>query len=65
MAKCQDYNRIKTVMDVKADADVFGPDGRLDIMKIQPLICDTARRGYHGVGPRLGDAFSVGKALQS
>ncbi|ACD89731.1 flavin reductase-like, FMN-binding [Chlorobium limicola DSM 245] len=46
-------------MDVKADA------GYLDIMKIQPLICDTARRGYYGVGPRLAEAFSVGKALQS
>lgn len=56
---------IGEIMDVKADADVFGPDGRLDIMKIQPLIYDTARRGYHGVGSRLGDAFSVGKALQS
>ncbi len=56
---------IGEIMDVKADAAVFDDAGRLDIMKIQPLIYDTARRGYHGVGPRLGDAFSVGKELQS
>ncbi len=56
---------IGEIMDVKADAEVFGEDGRLDILKIRPLIYDTARRGYHGVGPRLGDAFSVGKTLQS
>jgi len=56
---------IGEIMDVKADAAVFGEDGLLDIMKIRPLIYDTARRGYHGVGPRLADAFSVGKALQS
>lgn len=56
---------IGEIIDVKADAAVFGQDGRLDIMKIRPLVYDTARRGYHGVGPRLGDAFSVGKALVS
>lgn len=56
---------IGEIMDVKADAAVFDDAGRLDIMKIQPLIYDTSRRGYHGVGPRLGDAFSVGKELQS
>lgn len=56
---------IGEIMDVKADAAVFDDAGRLDIMKIQPLIYDTSRRGYHGVGPRLGDAFSIGKELQS
>jgi len=56
---------IGEIIDVKADVDVFGDDGRLDIMKIQPLIYDTARRGYHGAGPLLAEAFSVGKALKS
>jgi flavin reductase (DIM6/NTAB) family NADH-FMN oxidoreductase RutF len=46
----------------KADSDVLGEDGHPDIMKIQPLIYDTAHKGYHGVGPLLGKAFSVGKA---
>lgn len=54
---------IGEIMDIKADADLFADDGQLDIMKIQPLIFDTARRGYHGVGPLLGKAFSVGKRL--
>ncbi|MBN1279668.1 MAG: flavin reductase family protein [Chlorobiaceae bacterium] len=56
---------IGEIIDVKADAAVLGDDGRLDIMKIRPLVFDTARRGYHGIGPRLAAAFSVGKALQS
>jgi flavin reductase (DIM6/NTAB) family NADH-FMN oxidoreductase RutF len=53
---------IGEIVDVKADSDVLGEDGHPDIMKIQPLIYDTAHKGYHGVGPLLGKAFSVGKA---
>ncbi|MEI6758583.1 MAG: flavin reductase family protein [Chlorobium sp.] len=56
---------IGEIIDVKADENLFGEDGKLDIMKIQPLIFDTSRRGYHGVGPFLAQAFSVGKGLQS
>jgi flavin reductase (DIM6/NTAB) family NADH-FMN oxidoreductase RutF len=49
------------ILDVKADAGVLGEDGLIDIMKIKPLIFDTSHKGYHGVGPQLGRAFSVGK----
>ncbi|MDD2271718.1 MAG: flavin reductase family protein [Desulfuromonadaceae bacterium] len=52
---------IGEIVDVKADAAVFSDDGQLDIMKIKPLLYDTSHRGYHGVGPLLGKAFSVGK----
>jgi flavin reductase (DIM6/NTAB) family NADH-FMN oxidoreductase RutF len=55
---------IGEIVDVKADADVLDDDGQLDIMKIKPLIYDTSHKGYHGVGPLLGRAFSVGKVLQ-
>ena len=49
------------IIDVKADANVLAADGLPDIMKIKPLIFDTGHRGYHGVGPLLGLAFTVGK----
>ena len=49
------------IVDVKADATVLEPDGLPDILKISPLVYDTAHRGYHGIGPLLGKAFSVGK----
>ena len=55
---------IGEIVDVKAEADVLGDDGYPDIMKIKPLIFDTSHKGYHGVGPLLGKAFSVGKGLQ-
>lgn len=51
---------IGEIVDVKADENVFGDDGLLDIMKIKPLIYDTSHKGYHGVGPLLGKAYSVG-----
>ncbi len=51
------------IIDVKADAAVLGDDGIPDILKIKPLVFDTAQRGYHGIGPILGKAFSVGKEL--
>ena len=56
---------IGEIIDVKSDADVLGEDGHLDIMKIKPLIFDTSNKGYHGVGPLLGKAFTVGIELKS
>ena len=56
---------IGEIVDVKGNADVIGDDGYLDIMKIQPLIFNTSHKGYHGVGPSLGRAFSIGKVLQT
>jgi flavin reductase (DIM6/NTAB) family NADH-FMN oxidoreductase RutF len=56
---------IGEIIDVKADHAILGPDGHPDILKIQPLIFDTGHRGYHGVGPILGKAFSVGKHFTS
>jgi flavin reductase (DIM6/NTAB) family NADH-FMN oxidoreductase RutF len=49
------------IVDAKADPEVLAEDGLPDILKIQPLIFDTAHRGYYGIGELLGQAFSVGK----
>jgi flavin reductase (DIM6/NTAB) family NADH-FMN oxidoreductase RutF len=54
---------IGEIMDVKADRSTLSEDGLPDILKIQPLVFDTAHRGYHMVGPLIGQAFSVGKKL--
>lgn len=56
---------IGEIVDVKADQAVLGNDGLPDITKIKPLVFDTAHKGYHGVGPSLGKAFTIGKKLQS
>ncbi|GFO67190.1 flavodoxin [Geomonas limicola] len=49
------------IVDVKADASVLAADGLPDILKLKPMLFDTAHRGYYGVGEYLGQAFSVGK----
>ncbi len=54
---------IGEIMDVKGDPELFGEDGQLDIMKIKPLIYDPSHKGYHGIGPCLGKAFSIGKEV--
>lgn len=54
---------IGEIVDVKGDREILAEDGLPDIMRMQPLVYDTAHKGYHGVGPLLGKAFSVGKEL--
>lgn len=54
---------IGEIVDVKADLDTLSDDGLPDILKVKPLVYDTAHKGYHAVGPLLGKAFSVGKKL--
>jgi len=52
------------ILDVKADQEVLGEKGRLDVQKIRPFIFAPGDRTYHGIGPVLAKAFSVGKELQ-
>jgi flavin reductase (DIM6/NTAB) family NADH-FMN oxidoreductase RutF len=52
---------IGEIVDVKADKSILNEDGLPDILKIQPLVYDTAHKGYHSVGPLVGKAFSIGK----
>jgi flavin reductase (DIM6/NTAB) family NADH-FMN oxidoreductase RutF len=49
------------IVDVKVDATVLSQDSLPDILKLRPIVYDSAHRAYHGVGPCLGEAFSVGK----
>lgn len=45
------------IMDVRADEDVL-TNGAPDTQKIRPLLFGSGDRGYHAVGPRVGDAFT-------
>jgi flavin reductase (DIM6/NTAB) family NADH-FMN oxidoreductase RutF len=55
---------IGEIMDIKADESVLDESGTPHIEKIKPLIFAPDQRTYHGVGALLGEAFSIGKALQ-
>lgn len=52
---------IGEILDVKADAEVFGDDGVPDIEKVKPIIFAPEGRKYLAVGRNLGLAFSIGK----
>jgi flavin reductase (DIM6/NTAB) family NADH-FMN oxidoreductase RutF len=51
------------IMDVKAEADVYDDDGRIDIEKVRPLLWAPDGGGYYGVGEYLGPAFQIGREL--
>ncbi|MBE7445938.1 MAG: flavin reductase family protein [Planctomycetia bacterium] len=56
---------IGEIMDVKADASVFGEEGTIDIEKIHPILYAPEVRAYYGAGRCLGKAFSVGKQIKN
>jgi len=45
------------IIDVKADEDVL-TNNRPDLQKIKPILFGAGDRGYHSVGPRIGEAFT-------
>jgi flavin reductase (DIM6/NTAB) family NADH-FMN oxidoreductase RutF len=53
------------IKDVKADPSVLTEDGVPDIAKVKPIIFEPSNRRYYGLGSYLGQAFSIGKAIQS
>lgn len=51
------------VVDVKAEQAVLDASGLVDMLKLRPLAFDPGARAYYGMGRRLGQAFSVGRAI--
>jgi flavin reductase (DIM6/NTAB) family NADH-FMN oxidoreductase RutF len=49
------------ILDVKAEESVLGGKGLPDIAKVKPIIFGPEIRTYHGIGPYLGQAFSIGR----
>ena len=51
------------IVNVSADERVM-TDGKLDVAKARPITFDPFNNAYHVIGEKVGDAFSVGKALK-
>ncbi len=49
------------VLDVTSDESVLDAEGNPDIELIKPLIFDTGKRRYYGIGAAVGEAFSIGR----
>ncbi|NCO83763.1 MAG: flavoredoxin [Nitrospirae bacterium CG_4_10_14_3_um_filter_44_29] len=56
---------IGEIIDVKAEESVLNEKGFPDIEKVKPILFSPEMRAYYKVGGYLGEAFSIGKALQS
>ncbi len=54
---------IGEIMDVKADESFLDGNGMPDIQKVKPILFDPGVRTYHGIGAKLGDAFTIGKKI--
>jgi flavin reductase (DIM6/NTAB) family NADH-FMN oxidoreductase RutF len=50
------------IVDVKADREVLGEDGSLDVQKLKPFFFDSGSRQYFKLGEPLGKAFEVGRS---
>lgn len=51
------------VIDVKAEDNVLGNDGAIDMEKLRPLIYAMDTQEYFGIGKRVGKVFSSGKDI--
>ena len=38
-------------------------DGKVDILKLKPLIFDIDKHGYYGIGKKVAEAFKVGLSI--
>jgi len=56
---------IGEIVDVKVDEHVLDANGNPDIEKIKPIIFAISTKAYHGIGPKIGDAWSIGKEVKS
>lgn len=54
---------IGEILDVKADENVLGEDGKPDIGKMRPFAYDSMRQEYCGFSGEIARAFSVGKEI--
>lgn len=53
------------ILDVKVDEEALGPDGRVDIERVGLVTYIPGGETYHGLGPSLGRAFSVGNKFRT
>jgi flavin reductase (DIM6/NTAB) family NADH-FMN oxidoreductase RutF len=51
------------IVDVKAEENVLGAGGAVDIKKLKPLVFTPDTQGYYGIGEFVAKVFSAGKDI--
>lgn len=54
---------IGEIVNVSADESVLSADGKIDIIKLNPICYDSVTHGYFSIGEKVGNAFFDGKKL--
>lgn len=54
---------IGEIVETHAEESVLDENGKIDITALDPLIYLAGVREYRGLGPKLADAFAVGKTV--
>ena len=57
------YAVIGKIVNVSADENVLGDDGKIDPEKLNALIFDQFRSGYYVTSEKVGQAWNAGKAM--
>lgn len=52
---------IGEIIDVKADEEILNEKGKIDTLKIQPIVFGPDSSSYYGIVDNLGKAFKIGK----
>jgi len=52
------------IMDAKADEEIIGEKGVLDVKMIKPILYDPSNGDYYGLGRHIGKAYSIGRELE-
>lgn len=60
----EDCRMVGRIVNVAVEERCLGADGRVDVALLDPLAYDPVRHAYHRLGPKAGDAFSAGRALE-
>ena len=57
------YAMVGKIVNVSAEENILGPDGKVEPEKIHALIFDQFRNGYYVVGEKVGQGWNAGKEL--
>ena len=60
----QSSRMVGEIVNVSIDEAVLTAEGKVDLLKLNPITVDPINGGYHVIGERVGSAFSDGAKLK-
>lgn len=57
------FRVVGRIVNVLADERVLDADGKVDVVKLDPIMFDIFRSGYYAVGRKVGQAWDSGNGI--